>query len=90
MVVFDGDADGIEEDEDDHEPIEPLLFHCRADEEPVGKGKKINELPIIPVIQESSAIEYSYVHHSYVIGTKLSKLQFSVEASGIPGCLRGI
>ena len=40
MVVLDGDADGIEEDEYDHEPIEPLLFHCRADEEPVGNGKK--------------------------------------------------
>ena len=34
IVVFDGDAEGVEEDEDDDEPVEPLLLDRLPDPEP--------------------------------------------------------
>ena len=33
IVVFDGDAEGVEEDEDDDEPVEPLLLDRLPDPE---------------------------------------------------------
>ena len=32
--MFDGDAEGVEEDEDDDEPVEPLLLDRLPDPEP--------------------------------------------------------
>ena len=32
--MLDGDAEGVEEDEDDDEPVEPLLLHRLPDPEP--------------------------------------------------------
>jgi hypothetical protein len=41
--VLDGDADRVEEDEQDDEPVEPLLLHGAADKVPVTEKDAIKK-----------------------------------------------
>ena len=41
MVVLHGHAEGVEEDEDDDEPVEPLSLHHATDEEPEKGSERV-------------------------------------------------
>ena len=76
VVVLDGDAARVEEDEDDDEPVEPLLLHGTADQVPAQRNvnhtlfPKFRSLHGVLMLMYVHTQTHTYIPYMYIIPGK--------------------